>query len=396
MTGPVEWVDDEREDVIDTAHRPGPRPPRWAVIGAVAAAVVALLVVAITWNDSGSGTQTAAAPTHRRSSVGAVTPSPSAVITAGSSPGRGAFPPPVVTKVGHRLLGVRGGWELFGRGLDVVVRIQFASGRITRTVMPQPNSGGPVSFLATGDAAIVRPLDFVPGYVVADGRRARPATRALSHGGVVLPGPRPGEMWAQVTRNRVMLVDVHGRPVSPLTTIRTPSEGFPASDGAGYLLVYHRGTTFDARPDGRTPIPQGRMLATGPTRWLVTECHGHRHCAMTVVDRRTGARRTVPGHPALVVGSAGSISPDGSVAALVTDRERIDLLDLRSGALIAVPVTVDTEHVTDPASQFVWSSDSRWLFALWAGRLFAVSSTGHVASLGVPLPYLLQLAVRPA
>jgi hypothetical protein len=102
--------------------------------------------------------------------------------------------------VGHPLLGVRAGWQLFGlaRGRSYpwpgeVVRIQLAAGRITETRFPALLSTGPVTLLAGRHQAIVRPLDYVPGYLVPDGARSVPLRGALQNGGIVSPGPRPGE-----------------------------------------------------------------------------------------------------------------------------------------------------------------------------------------------------------
>src|SRR5258708_8731036 len=49
---------------------------------------------------------------------------------------RGPRGPVQVTSVGHPLLGVRAGWELFGLGPRQVVRIPLARARITRTAVP--------------------------------------------------------------------------------------------------------------------------------------------------------------------------------------------------------------------------------------------------------------------
>jgi hypothetical protein len=118
-------------------------------------------------------------------------------VHAGTRRGAAGGPrgPVQVTGVGHRLLGVRAAWELFGLGPSEVVRIQFARARITQTKFPVLLSTGPVTLLAGPHQAIVRPLDYVPGYLVPDGRIARPLRGVLSSGGVVLPGPRPGEFW---------------------------------------------------------------------------------------------------------------------------------------------------------------------------------------------------------
>src|ERR1022692_5095392 len=90
-----------------------------------------------------------------------VTAAPGKKHSAAHGPGT-AHGPVTVTSVGHPLLGVRAGWELFGWGSGEVVRIQLAAGRITRTTVPPLQSTGPVTFLTGPHQVIIRPLDFVP------------------------------------------------------------------------------------------------------------------------------------------------------------------------------------------------------------------------------------------
>ena len=72
----------------------------------------------------------------------------------------------------------------------------------------------------------------------------------------------------------------------------------------------------------------------------------------------------------------------------------LDQISLVSGAVrpIAVPVNQNASSQT-----MAWSPDSQWFFVLAAsGKLYAVNSrTGKVQSLGIPLPRLSQLTVRP-
>jgi hypothetical protein len=70
------------------------------------------------------------------------------------------------------LLAVAGGWEPEADGGELI-RIQFAKGMITDTRIPALDSSGPVSVLVEGGEVIIRPLDFVPGYAVPNGRSAR-------------------------------------------------------------------------------------------------------------------------------------------------------------------------------------------------------------------------------
>ena len=125
---------------------------RWlprVLAGVLAGAVVATVVVRANNEPS------AAHATHPL--VGAQASSEESDVSARPSSAVSPTPPVVVTEMGHPLLGVTGGWELFGLGDEVVVRIQLALGRITRTAVAAVQSSGPVSFVAGADRAIIAP-----------------------------------------------------------------------------------------------------------------------------------------------------------------------------------------------------------------------------------------------
>ena len=305
-------------------------------------------------------------------------------------------------EAGPHLLGVRGSWELFGYAPGLVVRIQFASGRITRTAVPPVESGGPVSFVVGPHEAVIRPLDFVPGYLVPDGRPARPLTGALGNGGIVIPGPQAGTAWVQAgfQVSSIPLVRMDGTETG--MSLRLPPGGpwQAASDGRGGVLVvdYSGGTYDDLRPGGFQRIA-GTVAAVGPTRWLVVDCHAGHRCSDAVVDPETGARHTLPGpSPEPLAGAApGVIAPDGSAAAIAAasgDRVTLHLLNLVSGSDRQVSVPLDAKSAAD--QRLAWSPDSRWLFVVTAqGKLAAVDArTGHVDGLGGSLPTLSLIAVR--
>ena len=145
--------------------------------------------------------------------------------------------PVVATDAGHRLLGVRGGWELFGAGPGVLIRIQWAAGRVTRTAIPVLQSTGPVFFVVGPHQAIIRPLDFVPGYLVPDDHLARTLPATLGTAGQAFPGPRPGQVWVQSgfgAETVMSLVTMSGARIGP--SIRLPADvGYGAvPDGRGY------------------------------------------------------------------------------------------------------------------------------------------------------------------
>jgi hypothetical protein len=327
---------------------------------------------------------------------------------AAIGPGRGRVWPPRprlplgVTEIGHPLLGVRAGWELYGYGPGEVVRIQLARGRITRTAVPGLASDGPLAFLAGPGEVIIRPIDVVPGYAVPDGQHAHALSGALSQGGTVIPGPYLGTVWVQPSygATAMPLINLDGRAAG--TAIRLPSRGpwQVDPDGRGFVLLSGLQTPvfYDARP-GHIRRFAGELAAVGPTRWLVVDCRGGGHCANAVVDPASGTRRILPG-PALVPGAVpGVIAPDGSAAAVVQPAGRrltLSLIDLGSGA--RQTITVPPGLALPFGSTLAWSPDSRWLFVVTAsGGLAAVDTSTHrVENLGVALPPLSQIAIQTA
>jgi hypothetical protein len=323
------------------------------------------------------------------------------VVVAITAVGHGKKPPAgpvIVTGAGHRLLGVTAGWELFGRGPRQVVRIQLADGRLTRTAVPPVQSTGPVFFVVGPGQVIIRPLDSVPGYLVPDGHPARSLPALFSQGEVLVPGPSPRQVWVQAGSGghlSVSLARVDGTQTGVF--IRLPAGGpwLITPDGRGYLLLYGPGSFYDARPGVLRRI-SGTVTAVGPTRWLVTECHGR--CSNVVVDPASGARHILPGPPVDSAAPAGVIAPDGSKAAVVrisaTGLATLHLLNLASGA---------DQRLTVPLAQggpglqtLAWSPDSQWLLAVAAhGKLVAINAdTGHIQGVGIPLPPISQIAIR--
>lgn len=190
---------------------------------AVAAAAVALAVIAIV-RAVGSPARSPATPPRAAGSRSSAS-GPSAAASSGVV----SASPVSVTILGYPLLGVHARWELFGRGTRVVVRIQFARGRITRTAHPALLSSGPVTFVADAQGALVRPIDFVPGYLIPDAEPAREAPGALRAGGPVFPGPDPRHLWVPsgTSGNRMVLVGMDGRRTGP--SIAAPPQTSPVN-----------------------------------------------------------------------------------------------------------------------------------------------------------------------
>jgi len=326
--------------------------------------------------------------------------------------------PVTVTQLSHSVLGVKAGWELFARGDGYLVRIELGRGRITRTKVPALASTGPVSFLVEPRRVIIRPLDFVQGYVVPDGRRAFPL-RNVFPAGPALPGPEPGQVWmwqpsvsgspGQMNLIRPGGCLRPGQPVSCATgvVVQIPSGHSVVADSTGYPLFTGAGGIYEARSDGLQRITTGAVVAFGPTRWLAVECESGERCKNIVIDRATGERHTLSRRIHHLRPFAGVISPDGSAAAViernVKGRVSLHLVALTAGTDQQLAVPIDQfvfpwEQQAFVSQTLAWSPDSRWLFVVArTGQVFAVDKqTQSVRGLGLALPPVAQVAVRPA
>lgn len=307
--------------------------------------------------------------------------------------------PTINTTNGRPLLGESGDWTLYARAADRLVRIQPGTGRVTTTPVPVLQSTGAITFLLGDKKAIIRPLDYVAGYSVVDGRQPTLLKGALGAGGLVLPGPDDRHFWVQDASNaRMTLVDENGRPAGASVPVRLDGAWpYPSTDGAGYLLVDDHGT-YDVTPHSRRKVSSGWPVAVGAGRWLVTDCPTRSTCRNVVVDPKTGARRVLPGPAASGVFIPGAISPDRSAAAVVRqvgNRLTLHLIDLTSGRDRTLDVPLAN---TSYDGAIAWSPDSRWLFAAADKGWLAVIDprTGNTRSLGIDLPPIIQLAVRPS
>jgi hypothetical protein len=242
----------------------------------------------------------------------------------------------------------------------------------------------------------------VTGYLVADGHPARGLSGAFSHGGTVIPGPRPGTAWVQAGYQVTSLSLVRLDGSTTGVSLRLPPGGpsLPVPDGQGYALVFgaRSGDLYDVRPGGFHRVA-GSLAAVGPTRWLTVDCRSHHHCSYVVLDPPSGAGRMLPGPAERRNGPLGVVAPDRSAAAVVQvigGQLTLRLINLVSGADQRITVPMYQESLGPQA--LAWSPDSRWLFFITArGYLAAVNArTGRVEGLGVTLPPVIQIAVRNA
>ncbi len=314
------------------------------------------------------------------------------------------------SKIDTAWLHARTDYDVFARGDGELVRIRPATGTMTRTVLPPLDSTGPVWFVVRHGVALVHPLDFVSDYRIPDDKPARVA-KSIRNGGMLLPGPRSGLVWAEQVvdgedagKPTFRLLRLDGSPTGVSVTV--PAElGRPqvASDGTGGLLISGRGGAYLSHGHGLHRVTHGSVVATGPKTMVLVECDTHGRCRPVVADRVTGDRRSPPQLPGwLANGSAfGVTSPDGqtlAVASGVGDSPIITIIDLATGHTRTVSVRVHIGVPSRSSAQMAWSPDSKWLFvAAYDGSLKVVNTdTGRVRDLGAAGSDVEQVAVRKA
>jgi hypothetical protein len=315
---------------------------------------------------------------------------------------------PVVSELGGPLLGGPRA-DVFGLGAGGVVRIELATGRLTRTQLPAM-PGGDVSFVPVRDAVLVHVGDFGPVYVVPDGRRPHKASPELAGIGPMLPGPDPDHVWlvrGPGSPAYLVLLHVSGRPTGTAFPLPAFATTEPFSDRTGFSLAKGVGGTYRAGPYELRRVTTGAVVATGPTGWLVVECDDRDVCSGVLVSPG-GGRRPIGGvvEPSLPIGDLsvpfGTLSPDGRSAAFyVQDRgrgRRLVVLDLVTGRRTRSQLAL----VDGPGpGRLAWTPDGRWLLAVdSAARILAVDpATGGAAPLvpdtAVPaVPVVQEVAVR--
>jgi hypothetical protein len=297
-----------------------------------------------------------------------------------------------------------GNWEVYGRSGTEVVRLQFGSGRMTRTPVPQLDTSGRVTFLATRTGVLARPVRPAPGYQVRDGAPAQPLPPSLGRGGLILPGPEPDQVWITSTsrfssRAEMLLASLSSGWVRVQAGLPARTYGPVRADGAGSYYVGSTGGTYLRVPGGYQRVSAGTVLAAVRGSWLTAECDERLRCRHLLVDRRKGIRREVhllPSQYAAV--TLVSLSPDSRYAAVAyrlgTQAATLHVIDLRDGADHEVAARLDSGMTEDA---LVWSPTADYLAVVGGqGRLLVIASaTGKIVPLEADLPPLSQLAAKP-
>ncbi len=295
-----------------------------------------------------------------------------------------------------------------------IVDYRADTGATVRTELPALMSNGPMSFVVTATATIIRPWDGVPGYVVADGASMAIAGGLLEQGGPVFPSVQADRVWAMSSPSMstgtdviLELVDAQGHTTG--ATIKPPpSLGIDGPwglrpDGAGGVLADAVGGVYELRPDGTRLVTHGRVLAAGPTGYIVYECSDAGECTAAVLNRSTGKRAPLPRYtpPAsAVIGQfPGVISPNGRYAALLDlapGGPPLSILDLRTGKRTPILLSIDGRFAGDASAAVAFTPDSRVL-AVMSGEYvrWVDSTTGNVLG-ELHLGPLFAISIRPA
>lgn len=383
----VHVISDEPRQRVASGTAPRSRTG-WTIGGALLVAVVVLIVFAFVGGD-GKSDQSAEPP---------LTEGP----TSSARPDESVSDQDTVrvTELGHSLLGISAGWELFASGTSGVVRIQFARGRITRTAVPALGTAAPVRLAVGPERVLLKPDDTASGYVVPDGQPARALRLGKRFTGPIFPGPEPGQFWISTgsrLQPRLSLIGADGTPTGVVVSYEANEFKPLVGDGRGNVLFHGIGGLYLASPDGMRKVAGGILLAVGADHLLTLRCDGSARCSRTVVNRDTGQRHVVQARCPNCDYPIGAISPDGGLAAVVrpasTYRSSLRIIDLNTGEIRSLT------QMRSPyqAGVVAWSPDGQWLFVASKGQLLAFDTrTWQPHRLDVELPPVTQVAIRGA
>lgn len=248
-----------------------------------------------------------------------------------------------------------------GTGESVVLDLE------TNRVLPRPD----VPAIAGGlvrDGQLV--IDILPQVLAIplDGGAARPIATTY---GLVLPGPRPDQMWIG-DGPHLKLIDLTGR-VRRQVSVPDVVAGAVRS---GLILGTGRLSVWD--PIGHRTVRRlphrASLVGTGTDEVALSDCSKDPGpTSVHLIDVSTGRDRVVEMPAGEYRVSDATVAPDSKHVAIVGYRSdgdrRLFIADLRSGTL----TKVKTAGVSSVARGLVWTPDSRRLFFA-AGSAFDTPS----------------------
>ena len=296
--------------------------------------------------------------------------------------------------------------EVVGRGVDgSLIRLDLATGAMT-TQPVDPSAGPPVVLAADGWSAI-------PAW---DGREGRNGWTVVTDDGAVsiveMPGvvlewrhASPGSFWASSTDGvdrRAVEVDISGAATGRVISLPgAPMFADPNGDG---MVVTAPGGIYTAGETSNTRITSGQLVALGRSRALAYECDEALECVHVVIERATGARRSVelavpPGTTIEAVAAwttAQPLNADADAALVLVFDQRTGVpprggtLDLVTGAFTEVTGRGDSAAMR-------WAPDGRTVIWLDRGRLRLFDrTTGESVDVAPELALMTAFTTRAA
>src|SRR5262249_24245865 len=138
----------------------------------------------------------------------------------------------------------------------------------------------------------------------------------IAEGGIVVfPSNDASELWSvRVTgpgTQAAQLQHLDGRPAGPELTITDGT--VLGDDGTRSLLVQTENGVVRFDPDGASAqrMSGSPLVAWSASALVTNSCDAQANCVWTVVDRATGATRSLGRPPPGAVVRGGQLSPDG-------------------------------------------------------------------------------------
>lgn len=298
----------------------------------------------------------------------------------------------------------------YDAGTSQLVRVNLGTGAMVRRSVPGARGGSDVRLIARtgGVVAIGRwGAAFVADELSPSGELGIRIPGAAN--GNVIPATADDQLWAlEVDDRRVVSaqrMDINGLQVGP--EVELPENAFLlGDDGTGGLLL--------AAPGGRYRVtesaPPQRVAPTTVVAWsartfVELECDESLRCQLVVVDRISGARRSVGPAPANAVSlDYAELSPDDRFMVRPVP-EGVEITDLRDGSAIVHAASIyPSWNATGGPTAMAWSLSGRHLLWLddqgvmmaWAVGPDGPDTAGPVAVTRENLPRLAAVSVAAA
>lgn len=356
-------------------------------------------------NTRSSGTPTTAPSSGERTSN---SPTSAAPVTTDRPTSTASTPATEVSRLSGPILDGKARWELFAAGVDGLVRIAPATGRVVTSHSPVGLgfSGGNEQLVVGSSAVLIVDQDQgTSAMVVPDAGKAHRLPDVFSDYQLIWPGPKPDQWWVgrnawlqsqgSATAARVLRTD--GSPTGESMDVPSgPLTGTWFGDGDRGALYVTAVGTYRVTADGARRISSGWLLAAAGGRLLVNECDTQLRCALIMVNTGDGSRRTLPAIEIPDNYRIAELSDDGKMAVVAPQDGRqevgLRLVDLDTGQSRQVVTTL----WSGGSQSIVLSPDHAWLFVIdgtSAVRAFN-TATGKEVSLGVLLTGISALAFR--